>query len=792
MAGDEETTQLRAAVSCALVLEKRGFKLDKEESTEDSLKYRRGKGEIVIVNHEGKGWWDTGSSAKGDVFTLVQYLNPKLNFGQVRSELRALVGMTPTYVPAERAPREKGESIPPQQRWLSQPPVEKGSRTWTYLTEGRGLPAEIVATATKADALRQGPYGSAWFAHRDGDNAVIGFEMRGQDFRSFSRGGDKSLFRLQLGQDPPIRLAVTEAPIDAMSLAVLEGMRKDTLYVATGGGMGPGTIAAMERELTALAKRPGAIMVAATDADSAGERYATRLTALAAAANVPAQRAAPSGHNDWNDVLRARALGQPVEQVAAGAPTGAAKSGASTSAPASEKPEEPPKATLAGAAKAGASTNPPASGKPDEPPTATPADASDPVAQVLKRMEQMHHVAAGADLRLADMMTYLIQQGSDPDRRAQPRFRHNVGYTLQDLEKQTGPIALSPETRSEMIRLAGSAPGLQNQRMLALMAATASIQDGEVVREIRRVAGNIGLRGDQSTPDIQSRLDALEAKVRLAARPSETAPSPEAPGRTAVQTPSGERQPADRAANWTRQPATAGGNAGLQQPQIHYPRSALDTLLSGLRTNGSGAPGQPAETPMASRLAAFEKKTQDERDDRAIQGAIVSGRAALGALQNFSHGEGGAVISRIREAARTDPDGIAGVLAEMRAGGRFADLRGQFNTALSTGLGTANAYDRAAAALDRYGKDRSAVEDIAGRRPDAANAITGRFERMDAEIGEAAAETPARNDGRSRFDDLPKKAAELLQRAVDAVKAAVTGPPAPTSQPAASPSMSAG
>ena len=188
-------------------------------------------------------------------------------------------------------------------------PVTEGSPTWNYLTKERGLPAEIVTAATKADALRQGPYGSAWFAHRDGDNAVTGFEMRGPGFRSFSSGGDKTLFRLQLGQEAPIRLAVTEAPIDAMSLAVLEGMRKDTLYVAHRRRYGAGNDRGAGAGADGAGQRPGAVMIAATDADSAGEQYAAHLAELAAAANVPAQRAVPAEHKDWNDALRAAGQG---------------------------------------------------------------------------------------------------------------------------------------------------------------------------------------------------------------------------------------------------------------------------------------------------------------------------------------------------------------------------------------------------------------------------------------------------------------------------------------------------
>jgi hypothetical protein len=335
--------------------------------------------------------------------------------------------------------------------------------------------------------------------------------------------------------------------------------------------------------------------------------------------------------------------------------------------------------------------------------------------------------------------------------------------------------------------------------MLTLMAATASISSQALVNEIRKFGGEVGRKVDQEKPDIHEKIDALETKVHLAAEQSQTAPSSasEGAGRASAQSPSGEQQPPGAGVNGTRQPASGGGNAGAQnggqQPQIYYPRSVLDTILSGLRISGQGndaqPPGQPAETPMAGRLAAFEKKTQDERDETNLKNAIKSGRAALDALQAFSNGEGAAVMSRIHEAAKSDPGGLPAVLSEMREGGRFADLRGQFNTALEKDHGLANAYDRAAAALTRYGTDRSTAQDILGRRADT-SAITARFEQMDAEIGEAAASTPSRNDGRSMFDDLAKKAAELLQRAVDAVKAAFTGSPTATSQPTASPSMS--
>ena len=308
---DPEIEQLKAGVNCAALLERigGGYKLDERESSRHNLKYRRGAGEIIIVNHDGKGWWDPGSNAKGDVFSLAQHLDPSLNFGRVRGVLRQMLGVAPTFPAAERPEKEKRPTQPPAERWRSRPAISQGSRTWAYLTGERQLPAEVVMAAVRADAVREGPYASAWFAHRDERGGLTGIEMRGPNYRGFSEDGNKTLFRLQPGSEPPTRLAVLEAPIDAMSLAALEGMRRDTLYVATAGGMGPGTITGLEREIAGIASR-GGVVVAATDADPAGEKYAARVAAMAEAAGVVAGRAAPSGYKDWNEALKAHGQAQ--------------------------------------------------------------------------------------------------------------------------------------------------------------------------------------------------------------------------------------------------------------------------------------------------------------------------------------------------------------------------------------------------------------------------------------------------------------------------------------------------
>ena len=99
-------------------------------------------------------------------------------------------------------------------------------------------------------------------------------------------------------------VAITKGPIDALSLAVLEGSRPDTLYVATGGGMGPGTLGTLQTILARLATVPDALVASAADANAAGDRYAERHAELAADAGVSFERRRPSEGLDFNDVLK--------------------------------------------------------------------------------------------------------------------------------------------------------------------------------------------------------------------------------------------------------------------------------------------------------------------------------------------------------------------------------------------------------------------------------------------------------------------------------------------------------
>jgi len=313
---DPDIEQLRNQVSCAVLLERAypPWHLDRRESTPNALKYRRSKGEILIISHKGKGWWDPQSDRKGDIFSLVQYLEPRLNFGSVRKFLRPLAGLSPSFHPAQKHSDKRPErSI--AQRWAKRPPLQQRSSAWHYLTMVRCLPPHSLEIARLEDVLREGPYDSAWFAHRDQTNLVSHVEIRGPTFRGSLRGGTKCLFRFQQNTRTPHRFVLTEAPIDALSLASIESVNhphlsNNTLYAATGGGMGPATIEAIHNILSTIIAKPGAIFCSATDANTAGDRYADRHQEIATNIGMPFQRLRPPiEKGDWNDILKQNTKG---------------------------------------------------------------------------------------------------------------------------------------------------------------------------------------------------------------------------------------------------------------------------------------------------------------------------------------------------------------------------------------------------------------------------------------------------------------------------------------------------
>lgn len=316
----KDIEELKNRVACAAVLEKAGFAIDLKESTRKAVKYRRG-GDIIIVIHQGRGWFDALSDARGDVFSLVEHLDG-IAFPEVLRRVSDLVGFVPTEPVWTRESHAHDAAAAAADRWHARRKPWQGSLTWRYLREERGIPEAVIRAAVRHDRLREGPHGSMWAAHLDNDGTVTGWEERGPQWRGFASGGGKVLFRF--GPANATRLSITEAAIDAMSLAAIEDQRPDTLYLSTGGGWAPATVAAIR----ALSARPGARLVAATDNNRQGEVYADRLAVIAQEMGCDYERLRPTPE-DWNEQLdpssKTKKGGAEKENPAAACPPSASR-----------------------------------------------------------------------------------------------------------------------------------------------------------------------------------------------------------------------------------------------------------------------------------------------------------------------------------------------------------------------------------------------------------------------------------------------------------------------------------
>jgi hypothetical protein len=109
--------ELRGRVHCAAVLERSGFAVDLKESTRRAIKFRRDD-DIIIVIHDGKGWFDPLSEAKGDIFSLVEHLDG-VGFTDSVDRVRELVGAVLAEPIWTRPARSRSVDLSVAERWVA-------------------------------------------------------------------------------------------------------------------------------------------------------------------------------------------------------------------------------------------------------------------------------------------------------------------------------------------------------------------------------------------------------------------------------------------------------------------------------------------------------------------------------------------------------------------------------------------------------------------------------------------------------------------------------------------------
>ena len=123
-----------------------------------------------------------------------------------------------------------------------------------------------------------------------------------------------------------------------------------------------------------------------------------------------------------------------------------------------------------------------------------------------------------------------------------------------------------------------------------------------------------------------------------------------------------------------------------------------------------------------------------------------------------------AILNRINSAAKQA--GMATVIEEMRPGGKYADLRKQFNVALDENTHIRNDYENATNNLNAYADQRAEIREILKVRPQARKD----FEEIDQDIAKGFFGLPGKEAGKSVLDEAAGKVKEVLESAVNAVR----------------------
>ena len=179
-----------------------------------------------------------------------------------------------------------------------------------YLVENRKLPAVLVDRLHERGLVFADDHQNAVFVRHNLTNNtwvrgdVTGASLRGtwgedNHYHGLAPGSarDQGWFWIGTGNGPVRRVLLTESPIDAMSLALLDKERRVqlgvTIYLSTDGSGGFPV-----KGLRAILNN-GGLVAAAFDADQAGELMAWRL-----AQQLPGvRRLTPIQSKDWNERL---------------------------------------------------------------------------------------------------------------------------------------------------------------------------------------------------------------------------------------------------------------------------------------------------------------------------------------------------------------------------------------------------------------------------------------------------------------------------------------------------------
>ena len=437
-------------------------------------------------------------------------------------------------------------------------------------------------------------------------------------------------------------------------------------------------------------------------------------------------------------------------------------------------------------------------------PAAEPAPKVDPILILLARMQTATASFPAGETGLTRGINQLAERAATTDATTDATFRTHVAYLLQDTNRVLGANAIEMPTalNAEMTKLAATSPGLTNKAMEAMLQETSNIGDRGLVRDIRRAAASMATMGtEQDSAAAGPIIAALENRVRLS--PREEAAAARASGDPGVGSNAPLQQPNHTGIREEARSTASPGDAGNRPPDLNegasntpttvqnQPKRLMSHIMSGLSKGPVSGPtpwASPAVS-MEERMSGLGQRLDAGRTDQLIRSAEKSGVAYMNAIETFSVGAGAEVLAKIDAAGSTEPGGLTTVMQQMQPGGRYANLRTEFDGALQTDRVFAAAYSQVEKTGQQYGKDRLAVTtDFDAKKLDMRQ-LDARFQKAEEAIGDATERIPGRVPGTNVTDELGQKITEFLKRAVEKVRSMFGQEAKPEQRSSAGPNM---
>jgi len=313
MAYDDELDRFKREINLAEYMQACGWRLNPKKSTAKAA-VLEADGRKAIVSQAGNGhyiWFDPATGKGGSIIDFVQ-AEQGLNLGQVRKELRPMIGadfssLSPHLQPVrlERSSADE-QALERARMAMTEKYAQLRPLDDRYL-RSRGI---TISTDPRFANVRTDDRGNTVFPHYQG-GGVVGWEVKNKGFTGYAKGGAKAGIYATTNFKDAQRVVIVESGIDAMSHAQLFNTDNSTAYISIGGQL-------TERQLNVLAKNLSDKEVTiATDNDLAGFEFANKIKLSI----HHAKRETPN-LKDWNDDLRAEQQAQQEQQERAATRSG--------------------------------------------------------------------------------------------------------------------------------------------------------------------------------------------------------------------------------------------------------------------------------------------------------------------------------------------------------------------------------------------------------------------------------------------------------------------------------------